>query len=472
MTAGNSSCGCGRISRSLTRREALTRFGGGLAAIAAQWLLARPLRAAAPAQVGLGPGFPCRAKNVIFVFMGGGPSHMDLFDPKPELGRRHGEPMPGSITQRKIGGSTRLMASPFEFARHGTSGIELSSLLPHLARHVDDIALIRSGVTSHIDHGEALLAMHTGRGQSGFPTLGSWVTYALGTENADMPAYVALAQSDPERTRNATTSAFLPARFQGAPIDASGGTPIFDLVRPESVGEADQRRMLELTQALNRRHALARGGAGELEDRIGSFELAARMQVAALGLVDTSRETEATRRLYGLDRDTTRVFGSQCLTARRLIEGGVRFVHLIRNDWDHHGKLKEKLAQSCAETDQPVAGLLADLKARGLLETTLVIWAGEFGRLPVIEGSDGRDHNPYGFSFWLAGAGVRAGTTYGKTDDFGYAAVEDPVTMADFHATVLHLLGLDHTKVRYPFDGRDESLTGVEPARVVEGVLS
>jgi hypothetical protein len=418
------------------------------------------------------PHFPARARNVIFLFMGGGPSQVDLLDPKPALARYDGQPMPGSITQRKIGGSTRLMASPFPFARHGRSGIEISSLLPHLARVADDIAVIRSGVTDHIDHGEALLAMHTGHGQSGWPSLGCWVTYALGTDNTDMPAYVALAQSDPERTRNATSAAFLPALYQGTPFNTGGGSPIFNLKRPDSVSEADQRRMLDLTQALNRRHRLERAECGELDARIQSFELAARMQVEAMDRVDISGESAATRTLYGLDRDETRGFGMQCLTARRLVEAGVRFVHLIRNDWDHHGKLREKLSQSCAETDQPVAGLLADLKARGLLETTLVIWAGEFGRLPVVEGSDGRDHNPFGFSFWMAGSGVRAGTTYGRTDDFGYAAVEGAVTMADFHATVLHLLGLDHRKVRFDHEGREESLTGTEPARVVQEILA
>jgi hypothetical protein len=409
---------------------------------------------------------------VIFIFMGGGPSQMDLFDPKPLLTRYHGEPISGQITQRAIGGSTRLMASPFAFQKHGQSGIELSELLPATAEIVDDIALVRSGVTTRIDHGEALLVMHTGRPISGFPTMGSWVTYALGSENEDMPAYVAIPDSDPERTRNAINSGWLPALYQGTPLNISG-SPIFDLERPASVSAAEQRAYLDLTLALNRRHRDAHPGvAGELDARIRNFELAARMQVSALERVDLSRETAATRRLYGLDDDTTKKFGTQCLIARRLVESGVRFVHLIRNDWDHHSNLAESLTRSTRETDAPVAGLIQDLKQRGLLDSTLVVWAGEFGRLPVVQGSDGRDHNPFGFSFWMAGGGVRGGTVYGATDDFSYAAVENPVTMSDFHATILHLLGLDHRRVTYLFEGRDETLTLPEEGRVVEGILA
>jgi len=464
--------------RCLTRRQMLAEFGGGLAGIACSWLLARETIASEQTNRQLfdllskPPHFTPRARNVIFLYMGGGPSQMDLFDPKPALTKRHGQPIPFSITQRAIGGSVKLMASPFKFAKYGQSGIELSELLPHLSEVVDDIAIVRSGVTTRIDHGEALLMMHTGRPLSGFPSLGCWVTYALGTDNDSMPAYVALPETDPERLRNSISSGWLPALYQGTPLNIKGGSPIFDLERPSSMSAADQRGYLDLTQALNRRHARARGDLPQLAARIQNFELAARMQVEALRNIDLSNETAATRRMYGLENDVTKRFGTQCLTARRLVEAGVRFVHLIRNDWDHHGKLKESLTKSCHETDQPVAALLRDLKQRGLLDNTLVIWAGEFGRLPVVQGSDGRDHNPFGFSFWMAGGGVTGGTIYGATDEFSYAAVENKVTMADFHATVLHLLGLDHRKVTFSFEGRDESLTGVELARVVEEIFA
>jgi len=286
-----------------------------------------------------------------------------------------------------------------------------------------------------------------------------------------MPAYVALPDTDAERLRNAISSGWLPALYQGTPFNIKG-SPIFDLERPAGVTASQQRAYLQLTQALNRRHEQPRRDLSQLDARIQNFELAARMQVEALRNMDLSGESESMRRLYGIDNENTKKFGTQCLIARRLVESGVRFVHLIRNDWDHHGGLKEKLAKSCLETDQPVAALLKDLKQRGLLDHTLVIWAGEFGRLPVAEGGSGRDHNPNGFSFWMAGGGVKGGTIYGATDEFGYASVENKVTMADFHATVLHLLGLDYKKVTFDYEGRDESLVGVERARVVAEILA
>ena len=462
-------------SRLLSRRQALGQFGGGLAGIAFAWLLGRDAIAVTPRNFDLvpkTPHFKPRARNIIFLYMGGGPSQMDLFDPKPALAKYDGQPIPLSITQRAIRGSTKLMASPFKFAKYGRAGIELSELLPHFAEIVDEAAIVRSGVTTRIDHGEALLMMHTGRPISGFPSLGCWVTYALGTVNDSMPAYVALPDTDAERLRNAISSGWLPALYQGTPFNIKGGSPIFDLERPKGMSAAEQRSYLQLTQALNRHHQQTRADLSQLDARIQNFELAARMQVEALRSMDLTGESETTRKLYGLDKEITEKFGKQCLIARRLVESGVRFVHLIRNDWDHHGGLKEKLAKSCAETDQPVAALLKDLKARGLLDSTLVIWAGEFGRLPVAEGGSGRDHNPYGFSFWMAGGGVKGGTVHGATDEFGYASVENKVSMADFHATVLNLLGLDHKKVTFDFEGRAESLTGVEPARVVKQILA
>src|SRR5262245_60765470 len=470
-----SSCSCGRYAApALTRREALRRFAGGVGALALHSLLAAPVLAGTPV-LDLrprAPHFTARAKRVIMLYMGGGPSQMDLLDPKPVLQRNDGNPIPGSSVQRAIGGPTKLMASPFKFAKYGQSGLEVSELLPHLAKVVDDIAVVRPGVTQHIDHGEALLAMHTGRGQSGFPSLGCWVTYALGSENRDMPAYVAMCAADPERARNATTAGFLPALYQGTPFNTGGGSPIFNLQRPDSMRESDQKLMLQLTQSLNRRHQMARADVSELDARIQNFELAARMQIEAFKYVDLAAESESTRTLYGLDRDVTKAFGTQCLTARRLLESGVRFVHLVRNDWDHHADIPKNLPKSCAETDQPIAALLSDLKQRGLLEDTLVIWTGEFGRLPVVQGGSGRDHNPFGFTFWLAGGGVRGGMTYGATDDFGYAAAQDPVTVHDLHATILHLLGLDDRQVTFAFEGRDETLTGAEGGHVVQPLLA
>lgn len=458
--------------QTLTRREMLGQTAGGLAGIALSWLTARDLAASSsavrssfdlkPRQ----PHFAPKADRVIFIFMGGGPSQMDLFDPKPMLTKYDGQPVPFGITQRAIGGSTKLMASPFSFQKYGQSGIELSELLPHLTEVVDDIAIVRSGVTTRIDHGEALLMMHTGRPISGFPSMGCWATYALGSENQNMPAYIAMPDSDPERTRNSISAGWLPALYQGTPFNVSG-SPIFDLKRPAFMTSADQRSYLDLTQALNRQHQRTRQNLNALDARIQNYELAARMQVEAIQQVDLTGESPVTKRMYGLENTSTQRFGKQCLIARRLVESGVRFVHLIRNDWDHHGQLKEKLTKSTKETDQPVAALIKDLKQRGLLESTLVIWAGEFGRLPVVQGSDGRDHNPYGFSFWMAGGGIKGGTIHGATDEFSYAAVKDPVTMADFHATTLHLLGLDHKKVDYPFEGRNETLTGPETAQPV-----
>ncbi len=470
---GNHDCASCRAGRRvLSRRQMIAETAGGLGGIALSWLMARPASAAERTfDVAARPAhFAPRASRVIFLYMGGGPSQVDLLDPKPELTRCHGQPIPFSVDQRAIGGSTRLMASPFRFDHHGESGIEVSELLPNIAGVVDELAVVRSGVTTRIDHGEALLMMHTGRPISGFPSLGCWVTYALGTENDDMPAYVAMSEADPERTRNALSAGWLPPLYQGTPFRIEG-TPILDLERPSSMTAAEQRRYLDLTQALNRRHAAARPELAELDARIQNFELAARMQIEAMDQVDVSSESAETRSLYGLDDEVTRNFGTQCLIARRLVESGVRFVHLVRNDWDHHGKLAERLRKSTAETDRPIAGLIRDLKRRGLLESTLVIWAGEFGRLPVVQGSDGRDHNPFGFSFWLAGGGVRGGIVHGATDELGYAAVEGRVTMPDFHATALHLLGLDHRRVTFPHEGRDESLTGSEPARVVEELL-
>lgn len=461
----------------LSRRQMLQNCAGGLGAIALSSLMAKPLMAAGSNPLPThnllekAPHFAAKAKRVVFIFLGGGPSQLDLMDPKPLLTKYDGQPIPFSISQRAFKSTTKLMASPFKFQRHGQSGIELSELLPGLSNVVDDIAMIRSGVTTRIDHGEAMLMTHTGRPLSGFPSMGSWVTYGLGSENENLPAYVAIPDTTPVKTRSAISSGFLPPLYQGSPFNITG-SPIHDLQRPESFSAQEQEKYLELTQMLNRQHQKASHGPSDLDARIQNFELAANMQVEAMQQVDLSVESEATKKLYGLDNKITEKFGKQCLIARRLLESGVRFVHLIRNDWDHHSNLNAGLTQSTQETDQPVAALVQDLKLRGLLDSTLVIWAGEFGRMPTAEGLDGRDHNPHGFSFWMAGGGIKGGTVYGATDEFGYKTVKNPVTVADFHATVMHLLGLDHTRVTHEFEGRDESLTGVENAEVIHDILA
>ncbi len=452
------------------------RTFGGLGGIALGWLLSRERlvasgsRSGAPSLRPRAPHFAPQAKSVIFVFMGGGPSQVDLFDPKPALGKYHGKDIPIDIFQRGLSAGKKLMASPFQFSRHGQSGIELSELIPHLGEVVDDIALIRSAKTNRIDHDNAQFMFNTGRPVPGFPSLGSWVCYGLGSENENLPAYVALMSSKPNVGQRIWASGWLPPLFQGTRVKTKG-VPIFDLNPPRGVTAEKQRRLLDYVNRLNRIHQSRCPDQLELEARIANFELAARMQTEVMRQVDISREPKSTQRLYGLDQDHCRDYGVHCLLARRLVESGVRFVHIISGGWDHHSNLENSLRKRCAETDKPVAGLLADLKSRGLLDSTLVIWGGEFGRLPIVEGRNGRDHNPHGFSLWMAGGGIRGGAVLGATDDFGYAAAEDTITPSDVHATVLHLLGLDHENLTYPFEGRHESLVGVNEARILNEIL-
>ncbi len=413
-----------------------------------------------------------KARSVIFLFMMGGPSHMDLFDPKPVLNKYDGQPIPLKINQRALEGSTKILASPYKFKKHGQSGTDVSELLPHTAKMVDDLAVIRSMHSTRNDHDEASFILQSGRPLGGFPSLGSWLTYGLGTTNRSMPGYVVVPTADlPPAPNRFWTSGFLPPVYQGTPFNPTG-VPINNLQRPGNVTAARQRQYLDLTQSLNRRHLNKRGSDQELDARISNIELADRMQVEAMKRVDLGDEPEHVKRLYGIDDKETREFGLSCLMARRLVEAGVRFVQVMKGQWDHHGKIFQNLPKSCRETDKPVAGLLADLKQRGLLDETLVFWGGEFGRLPVAEKADGRDHNPHGFTVWLAGGGVKGGTVHGATDDFGYAAVDQKVSVTDLHATMLHLLGLEHDKLSYEFEGRDETLSGVEPARVVDAVIA
>ncbi len=425
---------------------------------------------------------PAKATSVIQLFMNGGPSQMDLFDPKPVLNRMDGKPFPGNVEE--IGNQSTssigvMMGGQYRFARHGQSGMWMSDVLPHTSEMVDDLCLINSMWTDHPNHDNALYKIHTGRLFMGYPTLGAWTAYGLGTENRNLPAYVVL--NDPlglpqNGTRN-WTSGFLPATFQGTRLRPTG-SPILNLKPQYEEPSAVTESARGLLNQLDEIHRLDRPHSPDLESRIESYGLAARMQLAASEALDLSKETPATLEMYGVGERSTDSYGRRCLLARRLVERGVRFVQLFLESqpWDSHVDLKDNHRAICERTDKPVAGLLRDLKQRGLLENTLVIWGGEFGRTPTSQKTGdlftGRDHNMQAFSSWIAGGGVKGGTSYGQTDDFGHAVVEDPVSVHDFHATILHLLGLDHTRLFYPRSGLEERLTGIEPPRVVKEILA
>jgi Protein of unknown function (DUF1501) len=402
---------------------------------------------------------------------------MDLFDPKPALLKHHGKPYPGRLEIHFNTQAGNMLASPFRFRPRGQSGIVLSELLPHTAAIVDDLTLIRSMTTESVDHEAALRLIHTGKILAGRPTWGSWVVYALGSENHNLPSYVVL--SDPgglpvDGVRN-WSSGWLPAIYQGTPF-RSGGTPVLNLETPRCVTTQARKSQLRFLDDLNRAHLGRHAGDSELEARITNFEIAARMQTTVPEAIDLASEPESIRRMYGLDNPATREYATRCLIARRLVERGVRFVQLFLSGqpWDTHSKNAETLKSLCAMTDQPSAALVRDLKQRGLLDETIVLWTGEFGRLPVSQGTDGRDHNRHGFSLWLAGGGFRRGYVHGATDDFGYAAVDDIVSVHDLQSTLLLALGLDHRKLTYPFEGRRDSLTDPEvtKARLVPRLLS
>ena len=428
----------------------------------------------------LSPEFAPRAKSVIFLFMYGGPSQVDTFDPKPALDRWNGKVIPTFRKEDAFNAATKAtaMRSPYTFAKHGQSGLDICEKFPHLARHADELCVIRSLHADSNNHGPALFQMNSGFVQSGHPSMGSWVTYGLGSENENLPGYVVLTDRNGAPVNGAMnwSNGFMPATYQGVPFQTAG-SPILYLKRPEGVTVAQQRRRLDLIRKWNERYSAANPAESALAARVAAYELAWRMQSQAPAAVDISRETKATRAKYGLNHKTTEFFGRNCLLARRLVERGVRFVQVYSGGnqgptaWDAHGKLKENHDRQCAQTDQPIAALLTDLKQRGLLDTTLVVWGGEFGRLPTHQGSDGRDHNPFGFTMWLAGGGVRSGLAYGATDEFGWYAVENKMTLNDFHATVLHLMGLDHTKLTYRHAGRDFRLTDVA-GRVPQEILT
>ena len=459
------------------RRHFLQTAGGGFGMLALRSLLAADNRN--PMNV-LSPEFAPRAKSVIFLFMYGGPSQVDTFDPKPALDRWNGKAIPTFRKEDAFNAATKAtaMRSPYTFAKHGQSGLDICEKFPHLARHADELCVIRSLHADSNNHGPALFQMNSGFVQSGHPSMGSWVTYGLGSENENLPGYVVLTDRNGAPVNGAMnwSNGFMPATYQGVPFQTAG-SPILYLKRPEGVTVAQQRRRLDLIRKWNERYSAANPAESALAARVAAYELAWRMQSQAPAAVDISRETKATRAKYGLDHKTTEFFGRNCLLARRLVERGVRFVQVYSGGnqgptaWDAHGNLKENHDRQCAQTDQPIAALLADLKQRGLLDTTLVVWGGEFGRLPTHQGSDGRDHNSFGFTMWLAGGGVRGGLAYGATDEFGYAAVENKVHVHDLHATILHLLGINHEQLTYRHLGRNFRLTDVE-GRVVKQILS
>ena len=469
---------------SWTRRAFLGRSAGGLGGLALAHLLgsSAPVRAneaTSPGTLGLDPGLPRpRARAIISLFQHGGPSQMDLFDEKPALNRWSGKPFPGGeleIHFDKQAGN--VLGAPYAFRPCGQSGMELSELLPHTATIADDITLIRSMTTGSVDHESALRIIHTGRFLAGLPTLGSWLVYGLGSANENLPAYVVLGDPgglpvDGERNWSA---GFLPAVYQGTPF-RSGPSPVFNLHTPSVIPDGARKRQLAFLDSVNRHHASRHLENSELAARISNFETAARMQTAVPEALDLSGESEETKRLYGLDRPETEEYGRRCLLARRLVERGVRFVQLFLSGqpWDTHDKNAERLKGLCARTDQPSAALVKDLKRRGMLESTTVLWSGEFGRLPVSQGKDGRDHNRHAFSLWVAGGGFKAGYVHGATDEFGYRSVEKVVPVSNLHATLLHTMGLQHRGLTYPHEGREASLTDFEvtDARVEPALLA
>lgn len=452
----------------LSRRDWLTRAGGGFGTIALSSLLNQDTLAAnsnstQPAQ----PHFAPRAKAAISLFMQGGPSQVDTLDEKPELRRLNGQPLPASFKadglqlQFMSASGGTLMPSPFRFDRYGESGLAISEIFQNVGQHADRLAVIRSCHHESFIHGPALSLMHTGSLLLGHPSVGAWVVYGLGCESDNLPAYIVM--SDNNVIRNGTGSfgaGFLPAVYQGTLLRTEGAS-IQNLALPPQVTLRQQRRVLDQVAVWNQRHAAARPEDSRLEARLKNYELAFRMQSAAPELTDITGETDETRRLYGLDAAPTERFGRMCLLARRMVERGVRYIQLFCSDWDGHGDCAGNHRHSAAAIDRPIAGLLSDLAQRGLLDTTLVTWSGEFGRTPVMQGNQGRDHSPYGYSMWMSGGGIRGGQTIGATDELGFRAVEDRVHVHDIHATMLMLLGLDHERLTYLYEGRNRRLTDV-----------
>ena len=477
---------CHRIDQLHSRREFLSKCGCGFGALAFGYLLGLDglLARAASARIDplnplspRSPQFPARAKSVIWLFMEGGPSHLDLFDPKPTLEKLAGQPMPesfGKVITAMGTANNSLMPSKRTFQQYGESGLWVSDWLPHIGQHADELAVIHSCWADGLNHVGSVCQMNTGDILAGRPALGSWTTYGLGTANENLPTFVVMADgADPVGGPKNWSAGFLPATFEGTQFRADG-PPIFHLTPPRTIGEKQQRSKLDLLADMNRHFAADKPDDSELAARLNSYELAYRMQAAAPEAVELSQESELTRKLYGLDDTTTRKFGALCLMARRLVERGVRFVQLYcgsNSGWDAHVDVEENHSKHCRESDKPIAGLLTDLKARGLLDETLVVWGGEFGRTPFNEKGKGRDHNPWGFTIWMAGGGVRGGTVCGATDEIGLRAVERRAHVHDIHATILALLGMDHRKLTFPHNGRDERPT-INGGEIISEVLA
>jgi uncharacterized protein (DUF1501 family) len=469
---------------SMTRRHWITQVAGGMGAWALLSLLEREGRAArlAPAISGdlrasnplraKAPHFPAKAKNVILLMMAGGPSQMETLDPKPVLNKLAGQKLPASFGKipAQFTDVTKelLLGCKVNFRNCGQSGIPIADAFPQLQKHADKLAVLRSCYHDAFNHSPAQYVLTTGMSRLGYPSVGAWITYGLGSESDNLPAMVVMMEND-GRVKGGTPlwgNGFLPAIYQGAPIQ-TGGTPILYVNRQSDMSEESQRQTLDMAQWLNRRHAATVSAASrELDSRIAAYELAYRMQTAAPEAVDIMKESEQTRKLYGIDNEVTRSFGTRCLIARRLVERGVRFVQVISGsgdtkDWDHHDDAYEGTIRQARKVDQPIAALLRDLEARGKLDETLIVWTGEFGRTPTSQGGKGRDHNPNGYSMWMAGGGIKGGKIIGATDEIGLRAVQDKLHMHDIHATILSLLGLDHRKLTYLFQGREMRLTDV-----------
>jgi hypothetical protein len=452
-----------------SRRQLLETAGKGFGALALANLIERDA-AAGPASA-KAPHFAPRAKNVIFLFMHGGVSHVDTFDPKPSLTKYNGQPLPGSfgegmITSRIDFRKALMRGSPWEFHRCGKSGLEISALYPHLSECADDLAVIRSCYGDAFDHAPAIYLRSSGSQFPCRPSLGAWAAYGLGSENQNLPAFVVMSDGAMKSGAGAYHSGYLPAVYQGT-VFRGGKNPVLHLASPDGIGEKSQRETLDLIARMNKRHYAEREEDSVLDARINAYELAFRMQAEAPEAVDISKESEATQKLYGIGESMTDDFGRKCLLARRLVQRGVRFVQLyhgtnIGDDWDDaHLDLHGSHTKMCKKSDQPIAALLKDLKAHGLLDTTLVVWSSEFGRTPLAEGQNGRDHHPYGFTTWMAGAGIKGGRVLGATDEFGLRAVDQPKNVHDMNASILRLLGMDHTKLTYRYQSRDQRLTDV-----------
>ena len=469
-----------------SRRQMLRHFANGFGMLGLAALMSKNgVAADAPApDAALNPlavrppQFAPKAKRIIFLFMSGGPSHVDTFDPKPALAVHNGKPLPFAKPKLERTRTGNLLQSPYSFKKYGQSGIEVSELFPNVASCIDDICVIRSMVADNINHNGACLQMNTGEQAFSRPSMGSWLLYGLGSENQNLPGFVVLSPAQPAQGAPLWSSSFLPAAYQGTLV-SDMKNPIANLSNPRFSRE-QQREQLDVLQKINEIHRQQREEDSRLSARIASFELAYRMQAEAPEAFSIDGETEATKRMYGLHDKTTEIFGRQCLLARRMVERGVRFTQVYHTTtakrascqlWDQHTALKVELPNNCAATDLPIAGLLKDLKARGLLQDTLVIWGGEFGRTPTAEGTDGREHHPFGFTMWMAGGGVKGGIVHGATDEFGWNAIEDKVHVHDLHATILHLMGIDHEKLTYRYSGRNYRLTDVS-GNVVKEIIA